>query len=396
MQQHCGHDVLIYRYLPHGSRNILDCVPLENFEHTTFLERFEKMYVFFHDQEPLDLDNFPNIAGQQIAVPVNPYRMVANNFLNRYDKVIVVHSELNSQPVTWFANNGAVPVYWWNHALLALDWYRYAQVDPLLRRSKQPVKDFLIYNRAWQGTREYRLKFSELVVTNKLTDHCVTTFNAVDGQHYTKYQFTNPALALRCNDLEMHFATNKIASTASADYHSDDYLTSRIEVVLETLYDDERWHLTEKTCRPIACAQPFILMSTPGSLEYLRRYGFRTFAPYIDETYDTIADPMQRMQAVIKVMQQISQLLESDKNTLSTQLQNIADYNRQRFFSQDFFRQVVNEFKHNFNQAAAEMKQHQSATYFKHMVKNASQGMVLPASREEIDEMARRLSTPVL
>jgi hypothetical protein len=48
--------------------------------------------------------------------------------------------------------------------------------------------------------------------------------------------------------------------------------------------------LTEKALRPIACGQPFILAATPGSLQYLRSYGFKTFSGYIDETYDTIQE----------------------------------------------------------------------------------------------------------
>jgi hypothetical protein len=69
--------------------------------------------------------------------------------------------------------------------------------------------------------------------------------------------------------------------------------------VLETLFDDHRWHLTEKSLRPIACGKPFVLMATPGSLQYLRQYGFKTFDGLIDETYDSIQNPKQRLQAVL-------------------------------------------------------------------------------------------------
>jgi hypothetical protein len=71
------------------------------------------------------------------------------------------------------------------------------------------------------------------------------------------------------------------------------------------LFDDDRLHLTEKSLRPIACKQPFILAATHGSLQYLKDYGFKTFDSVWDENYDTIEDPYQRMLAIIQLMKNI-------------------------------------------------------------------------------------------
>jgi hypothetical protein len=165
--------------------------------------------------------------------------------------------------------------------------------------------------------------------------------------HYQDYKFKNENFKPTI-DLEPHFELNTFVSAASADYVSDDYNNAAIELVLETLFDDSRLHLTEKILRPIACGKPWILASTAGSLEYLRSYGFKTFGSCINEEYDTIHDPVKRLQAIVNEMVRISKLPMDQKNSLLLELQKIADYNKQRFFSQEFFDSVIDEFKQNF------------------------------------------------
>ena len=389
MQDICNQDVLIYRYFPHGSKNIRDCKLLKLNPNLTKVDLFNKMYVFFHDQELLDLKYFPKIPCGVNSIPMNGYRLISANTMNKYDCVIVVHSELNSSEVTWFEKNGAITVYWWSHALISLDWFRYAKIDPnLINRSCNLQQDFLIYNRAWQGTREYRLKFIELVVEHQLTQHCRMRFNPIDEKHYHQHQFSNPAFEISNRNLENYFALNDTDSSASADYCSEDYLETGLEIVLETIVDDQRWHLTEKTLRPIACGHPFIILGTTDILKYLRKYGFKTFSPLIDESYDDIQDPVERMQAIIGVMKHIANMSTADKLLLYQQMQEICSHNKDRFFSDEFLTCIVNEFKQNFEHATDQMKKFQTGTHFKKLLrafKNSNRDP--PASRQEIVKM---------
>ena len=73
-------------------------------------------------------------------------------------------------------------------------------------------------------------------------------------------------------------------------------------MVTETVYRGKKNHLTEKTFKPIVMQQPFIIQSCKGSLEYLRRYGFKTFADFWDESYDE-ADDGVRTYEIGKVLQ---------------------------------------------------------------------------------------------
>jgi hypothetical protein len=75
-------------------------------------------------------------------------------------------------------------VYYWSHGVIARDWFRYAQY---VSQEKKINTTFLIYNRAWSGTREYRLRFAELLIHLNLQEHCKTSVNPVEpelGLHY--------------------------------------------------------------------------------------------------------------------------------------------------------------------------------------------------------------------
>ena len=242
--------------------------------------------------------------------------------------------------------------------MIAHDWFRYAEHDPNLNFDLSNIKqDFLVYNRAWSGTREYRLYFVEQLINHQLLDHVATTFNSVDQQHYTQHVFKNSNFKILNYSIEKYLPVNQVDATASADYNNNDYNTTGIEVVLETLFDDARWHLTEKALRPIACGKPFILAATAGSLQYLKNYGFETFADVIDETYDTISDSQCRLNAIIQEMKRIAGLDADAKQVLYTKLHEIAQRNKQHFFN-GLFDQVTEEYRTNLNRAMSIMQQH--------------------------------------
>jgi hypothetical protein len=56
---------------------------------------------------------------------------------------------------------------------------------------------------------------------------------------------------------------------------------------------------TEKILKPIANFQPFLGFGDPGILQLLRSEGFETFCPIIDESYDSIQNPVDRFQALL-------------------------------------------------------------------------------------------------
>ena len=374
-----NHDLLIYCWLPHGSKKLEDLDQLMKYPEVKW---HHSPIVIFHDQEPL---NHAFYSPEQIRdcakalfLRDNRQSMLADSVLdylsqqhfrgmacciNYYDLTILVHSEQHSVQVDRFEQAGFVPVYYWSHAVIAQDWFRYAEHDPKLVFNPTTIQqDFLIYNRAWAGTREYRLYFVEQLLANGLAPYCNISFNPEDGGHYSTHQFANPNFQIVNYNLHDELKPNTHNSAASADYCGEDYATAGIEVVLETLFDDLRWHLTEKTLRPIACGRPFILMATAGSLQYLQQYGFETFGELIDESYDQIVNSRQRLQAVIAEMTRIAALPQESKTQLFAAMNTIALRNQQRFFN-GLHDQVINEYNNNMDHAMHTMQQHRTGRH---------------------------------
>lgn len=95
---------------------------------------------------------------------------------------------------------------------------------------------------------------------------------------------------------------------------------SQISLVTETIYQSDGLPLrdgateyvkgcvfyTEKTYKPMWFHQPFIVCAVPGFLKSMRDLGWCTFAPHIDESYDSETDDDKRMQMIIAELERLS------------------------------------------------------------------------------------------
>jgi hypothetical protein len=391
----CDNNIIIYRFKKHGSKNIEDITPLKP---AKVPELDTKIEIFCHDQEPLDFYSYQHQINNEcwkngmystvenellgtnsdIATFERPNRNIRMNLYNVHDRAILLHSEKQSSQLDLYKQNYFVPTYYWSHAIIARDWFRYAEHEKFEKKNYNQVK-FLIYNRAWQGTREYRLKFLDLLIDYNLVDFCSTSFNPIDsGIHYCSHDFNNNSWKPN-NKLEKFFIEKNIPSYFSADYDKNDYQNTNIEIVLETLYDDDRLHLTEKSLRPIALRQPFLLAGTHNSLKYLRSYGFKTFDPIINESYDSLQNNQDRMHAILTEMKRISAWTKLEKQKNFVELEKIAKYNQRHFFSKKFFNIVQNELAENFKKSYQELIQLETGSRFINLRKSMSKDPDLKA-----------------
>ena len=84
---------------------------------------------------------------------------------------------------------------------------------------------------------------------------------------------------------------------------------------------------TEKTYKAINCKRPFIAVSTPYFLRGVNEMGFKTFSPYIDESYDEIVDNKERMEAIVAETKRICTLPQDEYETLINNLKPIVEHN---------------------------------------------------------------------
>jgi hypothetical protein len=375
--------VILYVFRPHGSKDIFD---LDQFSIVSEIEYARAMapVIVCHDQEPLDFasnqfdDNVDRLekllekrgyVQEEIDLMMTLYCNLSlfpefkPNWLKLgisiNDWMVLLHSEKNSKDVEQYSNQGFIPVYYWSHAIIARDWYRFAAWDSRLgQRSYQ--KTFLVYCRDWTPSREYRLKFLDLMVSAGLTSDSVVSTQHTNNQgcHISQYKIQDERFTVDTQNL-LCIPNNDSLPTASADYDVGDITSTRVSVVLETVVDD-KIHLTEKILRAIACGHPFVLLAGPGSLAYLRSYGFQTFEPFWDESYDQETDTVQRMQMIVQTMKHIQSLSDSDWGEIC----KIAAANKKHFFSNQFMLQVKDELQTNLNQAVDFCMQHRGSIYW--------------------------------
>jgi len=356
-EENCNTRLVIYRFWPNGSKKIEDFLHLRPL--ITWQDNMVRPHLYCNDQEPLNFELYRNATrpGQhkfKQLLDKHGFQRDANFRLDFdiYDQSLLLHSEQRSSDLEKYQQNQFIPVYYWSHALISRDWFRFAEH---VTQKKNISHQFLIYNRAWSGTREYRLKFAEQLVKNNLLGSCKTSINPIEPElniHYAQHKFNNSNWIPEIS-LEEYFITNNAHSYYSADFDIEDYEATDIEVVLETLFDDQRLHLTEKILRPIACEQPFIVVGPHGSLKYLRSYGFKTFDELWDEQYDQETDPKNRMFKITNLMKQISNWDSATRKYKIEQARQISLYNKKHFFSEEFFNQVTNELKTNLCTAIA-------------------------------------------
>lgn len=79
----------------------------------------------------------------------------------------------------------------------------------------------------------------------------------------------------------------------------------------------ESYLISEKTFKCIQGKMPFIVASLTGTLECLRRFGYKTFHPYINESYDKIENDEDRLLAIANEIERLCSL--SDEQFLDWQ-----------------------------------------------------------------------------
>jgi len=102
---------------------------------------------------------------------------------------------------------------------------------------------------------------------------------------------------------------------------------------------------TEKTYKPIACDRPFIIFSTPEFLKEFRQLGYKTFHPYIDETYDTIEDNSARLKAIVSEIERLTNLPEEEYNIVIAECEKIAKHNKEVLIKEKSMIKLSDKFK---------------------------------------------------
>jgi hypothetical protein len=97
---------------------------------------------------------------------------------------------------------------------------------------------------------------------------------------------------------------------------------------------------------------PFALVAPAGSLNYLREYGFRTFADVFDESYDLEADDIVRIEKVTQLLKDLNNLSVDERHRIHQACLPIVEHNYNHFYRGGFesilwqeLQEMLNEFR---------------------------------------------------
>lgn len=114
-------------------------------------------------------------------------------------------------------------------------------------------------------------------------------------------------------------------------FYDDSYFSLVTETAFYNFYPDlqetSSVFFSEKIYKPIMMRHPFILVSVEHSLKYLRKLGYRTFAPYIDERYDDIEDDEGRLLAIVAEVKRLNEFTDEEWLQWQHGVQSVLEHN---------------------------------------------------------------------
>ncbi len=248
--------------------------------------------------------------------------------------------------------------YYFFHGFAALDWFNDAQY---FDQDIDWSRSFISLNRLCTGDRSYRLNLIARLVDCDIVDHGHVSLHLDTAKH------GDIVLEIDSEDSQLSKSGKQLikqnicapmyldhqggtSGDLSADFGHQEFKLWKSglwHVVTETVFYHNKLHLTEKIFKPIVAQRPFVLAAAPGNLAYLRGYGFKTFDRWIDESYDDIADPDLRLQAIVNELKRICALSQQQLKSMHMEMQEVLEYNFNHFFNQ-FKKIIVNELVDNF------------------------------------------------
>ena len=300
--------------------------------------------IIMWDQEPIHRNQFTpfiEIIKPPILVrPDAPYGCAERPYFMK-KPITLITSEWQSEDVAWATDTyGLESGYYFFHAWASLDWYRgynrTSLAQPFLER--KPYNTFLCPNNIIGGERKHRIEMLQQFVYRNMLDRNLISFPDVCPYEGQSLELLCKKYQLECPTVRLPLTIDNGAGYAAQSHRIDLWEqanNSLIHVVTETVYKGHKNHLTEKSFKPIVMQQPFIIQSCKGSLEYLRRYGFRTFGEFWDESYDE-ADDIVRTYEIGKLLESLHNMSQKEKTTLQTAVNSTVEHNYNWFYSQEF------------------------------------------------------------
>jgi hypothetical protein len=112
-------------------------------------------------------------------------------------------------------------------------------------------------------------------------------------------------------------------------------------VAAETYCQNGYPYFTEKTIKAIVYERPFITYGNPGTLAYLKDYGFKSFGNFWDESYDDEKDDNKKIEMIADIIENICQKNLEEINQMYNKMKPIIQFNKDLLFDTDWRQDLI-------------------------------------------------------
>lgn len=212
---------------------------------------------------------------------------------------------------------------------------------------RRPRSKKFVYFGGISWHRSHRLEFLTKAI-KRCNFNEIAYYSNAPGSYYdyeTNSKIHVPAKVLDLPELNhpKRRIVNRVAAAITPEFHNDSY----VNVIANSYfsYDPGRLELNEKMYKPMYCLQPFINVGEVGTLKALRELGYQTFGQWFNESYDSLMDDEQRMEAVVSEVNRIGQMSDSALNDMLVDMLPVLEHNcalvTERYYSDQGFHDFV-------------------------------------------------------
>jgi hypothetical protein len=203
-------------------------------------------------------------------------------------------------------------------------------------------KHFLCFNNL---TKLHRLwVFYELMNNSKLLNKSIVSLNSrtTTESFFTIVSSTNNINMIDYfknynSDIGYSYDTTnwtrdvQVGDTINTNAH----LKTFVNIVTETLIEKDIVFITEKTYKPIYTCQPFIIVGNAYTIKKMKELGYKTFDKWWDESYDDELELETRMNAITKVLEEISNWDLEKCTLIRKEMKDILIHNYKQMLKND-------------------------------------------------------------
>ena len=236
-------------------------------------------------------------------------------------------------------------------AILMYDDMRARKLDnlkPIYDVSKNYLRPYH-YLAHCNNVKEHRIELLLFLNSKNLMDKGITSWFA--GDETVDFTNQNPDFDWlgfdfvkeyeNCEGILKYIRTSSDlkASDGPQDYLNPiPHFNSYLNIACETNWGPSGYEkngkiwITEKVWKSMVSYQPFIIIGVRNSLKFLRENGFKTFQPFIDESYDSLPTYKERKKVFQKEIDRICNMPIELLDELYLKLENTLLHNHKHFF----------------------------------------------------------------